>query len=304
MELSTPQKYGITASDRVLSLRALLARQKCLRVLEAHNPISALLVENMKVRHEDTDVEYDAFWSSSLTDSTSRGKPDIEVLDVASRLQNVAEMFDVTAKPLIFDGDTGGKVEHFVLNVRTLERVGVSAVIIEDKTGLKKNSLFGTEVVQQQEDADVFCEKIRAGKSAQLTSAFMIIARIESLILDKGLSDALLRADKYVAAGADGIMIHSRRRESTEVLEFAAEFRRRHPNVPLVCVPTSFNDVHFDVLRDAGFNVIIYANHMLRAAYQSMRLVASSILRAGRTLDIEHQCLSVQEILTLIPGTK
>jgi phosphoenolpyruvate phosphomutase len=257
---------------------------------------------NDKKQQEDT--AYDAFWSSSLTDSTERGKPDIEALDIPNRLSNINDIFDVTTKPLIMDGDTGGRPEHFALNVHSLERVGVSAVIIEDKTGLKKNSLFGNEVAQQQESIQEFCHKLDVGKSAQITADFMIIARIESLILDAGMDDALKRAFAYVEAGADGIMIHSRRKTSEEVMEFAQRFKDRRPETPLVCVPTSYAQTYFWELERAGFNIVIYANHMLRSSYLAMHRVAADILKYGRTWEAEDQCLDIKEILELIPGTR
>lgn len=294
----------ISADRRAASLRNLLSDKRCLRFLEAHNPISAILAEHASQTVDGQLRVYDGFWSSSLTDSTARGKPDIEVLAIKDRLANVNDIFEVTSKPLIMDGDTGGKPEHFAFDVRSLERLGVSAVIIEDKTGLKKNSLFGNEVFQQQETIEDFCNKIRMGKRAQISSDFMIIARIESLILDAGLDDALTRADAYVAAGADGIMIHSRQETPDEIFAFARTFRERHPTVPLVCVPTSYSSIPFEALEAEGFNIVIYANHMLRSAYMAMKQVADNILLSGRTLEVEPRCLSIKEILELIPGTK
>ncbi|WKB52624.1 phosphoenolpyruvate mutase [Eleftheria terrae] len=297
---------GVTADRRRALLRQRLSQKKCLRVLEAHSPISALLAESLDVPDARTgeSVQYDALWSSSLTDSTERGKPDIEALDISNRLFNVNDIFEVATLPLIMDGDTGGKPEHFALNVRSLERVGVSAVIIEDKTGLKKNSLFGNTVLQQQENIGEFCAKIAAGKAAQISDDFMIIARVESLILEAGMEDALQRAQAYLAAGADGIMIHSRRSEPAEVVEFARRFRSEFPQVPLVCVPTSYCQTYFDELEQAGFNIVIYANHMLRAAYLAMRRAATDILKYGRTQEAEPYCLGINEILDLIPGTR
>lgn len=297
--------HCISTDERCASLRQLLQSKRCLRVLEAHSPLSAILAEGARSAGKDApEVGYDAFWSSSLTDSTLRGKPDIEVLDLRNRMHNISDIFEVTTLPLIMDGDTGGKPEHFEINVRSLERLGVSGVVIEDKIGLKKNSLFGNEVVQQQDTIENFCQKLRAGKSAQLRPDFMIIARVESLILEAGMEDALRRADAYVDAGADGIMIHSRRSTPDEVFQFAESFRRAHPHCPLVCVPTSFAVAQFDELQGAGFNVVIYANHMLRAAYVAMRQVASDILRHGRTFELEKQCMGINDLLALIPGTR
>ena len=265
--------------------------------------MSALIAEKAFVMKGGVRVEFDAFWSSSLTDSTMRGKPDIEAVDLHSRLNTINEIFEVTSKPLIFDADTGGKVEHFVFTVRSLERTGVSACVIEDKTGLKKNSLLGIDVLQTQEDITTFCDKITAGKKAQITEEFMVIARVESLILEKGMDDALNRAFAYTEAGADAIMIHSRQKDPAEILEFMQKFRQRDAATPLVLVPTSFNHVTATELSNHGANVIIYANHLLRSSFVAMQNVAQGILRDDKTQNIEPQCMKIDEILSLIPGT-
>jgi phosphoenolpyruvate phosphomutase len=295
---------SVTSKTRGQSLRKLLSTKNGIRVIEAHSPLSAMLGEKATYTDSKSKIEFDALWSSSLTDSTVRGKPDTELLDLNSRLNGVSEIFEVTTKPLIMDADTGGKPEHLPYHIATAERMGVSAMIIEDKTGLKRNSLFGNDVEQTQESPIVFSEKIKLGKAAQLQPDFMLIARIESLILDAGLDDALKRALLYVDAGADGIMIHSRRKDPSEVIEFAKRFRTHHPTTSLVCVPTTFNDITFDTLVENGFNIVIYANHMLRAAYPAMQLVANQILKYGRTLEVENKCLDIQEILSLIPNTR
>jgi phosphoenolpyruvate phosphomutase len=297
--------YAIGSDARRASLSSALKKKKCLRIIETHSPLAALLAEQARVEVGDgSHIEFDGFWSSSLSDSTVLAKPDIELLDIPSRLRNVNDIFEVTTKPLIMDGDTGGKPEHFAFHVRSMERLGVSAVIIEDKTGLKKNSLLGTEVEQHQESIPAFCGKIGVGKAAQATGDFMIIARIESLILDAGPDDALLRAGAYVDVGADGVMIHSRKKQAAEVVEFARRFRARYPSVPLVCIPTSYSSTRFEELEAAGFNIVIYANHLLRASYLAMQSVACDILRFGRTAEVEERCLSIGNILDLIPGTK
>jgi phosphoenolpyruvate mutase len=298
------QAFGTTAELRRATLRRLLSAAPLLRFIEAHSPISALIAENSRVEEGDRLREFDGFWSSSLTDSTLRGKPDIEALDIRTRLAAIDEIFEVTTKPLIMDADTGGKPEHFALNVRSMERLGVSAVIIEDKTGLKKNSLFGTEVAQTQEDPESFCEKIRMGRDARVGEDFMVIARIESLILDKGLDDALARAEAYAGAGVDGIMIHSRAKTPDEIFAFARHFRQGFASLPLVVVPTSYNAVTEDELAQAGVNIVIYANHMMRAAYPAMRRAARQILLNGRSLEIDSELLDVGELLELIPGTR
>ena len=242
-------------------------------------------------------------WSSSLTDSTSKGKPDIEALDLTTRLQGINDMLETTTKPLIYDGDTGGKIEHFAFTVRTLERLGVSAIIIEDKVGLKKNSLFGTDIKQTQDSIENFSNKIKVGKKSQVTTDFMIIARIESFILGKAIDDALKRSKAYVKSGADGIMIHSRRKTPDEVFEFAKKFREGGFNTPLVVVPTSYASVTEDELERNGINVVIYANQMLRSAYPAMLETARSILSERSAESTSKKIMSIKDILKLIPGT-
>ena len=302
--VSQLQGLGTTPDIRHRTLKRLLAAKPISRFIETHNPISALIAEHATVDVDGKVRQFDGFWSSSLTDSTTRGKPDIEALDISSRLSNVNDIFEVTTKPLIFDGDTGGKPEHFELNVRSMERLGISAVIIEDKKGLKKNSLLGNEVTQTQEDIELFCEKIRAGRSARVGDCFMVIARIESLILEKGMKDAIKRAQAYVNAGVDGIMIHSRKKGPDEVFEFARIFRSEFSSAPLVCAPTSYNTITEDELAAHGFNVVIYANHLLRAAYPAMQRVAHEILCNGRSAEVDAHLMSINEILELIPGTR
>jgi len=295
------KEVGTTPDLRRGRLRRLIDSKSVVRILESHNALSGLIVETTK---NTLGLEFDGMWSSSLTDSTSKGKPDIETVDVTARINTINEIFEVTSKPMIYDADTGGIPEHFAFTVRTLERTGVSAVIIEDKTGLKKNSLFGNEVAQTQDSIENFCHKIRLGKKAQITEDFMVIARIESLILEKGMEDALLRAEAYVKAGSDGVMIHSRQKSPNEILEFCKRFREGYPSTPIVVVPTSFNQITAEALGQAGVNLVIYANHMLRAAYPGMKAVAESILENDRTLEAEDGLLSIKEILNLIPGTK
>jgi phosphoenolpyruvate phosphomutase / 2-hydroxyethylphosphonate cytidylyltransferase len=297
-------KLGITTANRSSRLKNLIKNKEVVLILEAHNALSALIAENTVVERNGKNVSFDGIWSSSLTDSTARGKPDIEAVDITSRINTVNDIFEVTTKPMIFDADTGGKIEHFEFTVKSLERTGVSAVIIEDKTGLKKNSLFGTDVEQTQDSIENFCKKIKAGKASQLSDDFMVIARIESLILDAGMDDALIRAGAYVDAGADGIMIHSRHKDPSEIKEFVAKFRSRDEITPIVVVPTSFNSVTVEEFSEMKVNVIISANHMLRAAYPSMLKVANSILENGRSLEAEPDCMSIKDILEFIPGTK
>ena len=297
-------RLGVSSVSRQSRLRELIKVKPIVQILEAHNALSGLIAENTVVLRNGQSISFDGMWSSSLTDSTAKGKPDIEAVDVTSRLNVVNDIFEVTTKPMIFDADTGGKLEHFEFTVRSLERTGVSAVVIEDKTGLKKNSLFGNEVKQTQETILNFCGKITAGKAAQLGKDFMIIARIESLILEAGMEDALKRADSYINAGADGIMIHSRKKDPAEIFEFMKKFRATDTGTPVVIVPTSFNAVTIEEFQEVGVNVVITANHMLRAAYPAMLKVAQSILKNGRSLEAEPDCMPIKEILEFIPGTK
>ena len=297
-------RLGVTTVHRLNRLKSLIKTQDIVLILEAHNALSALIAENMSVDRNGKKVSFDGVWSSSLTDSAARGKPDIEAVDITARINSVNEIFEVTTKPMIFDGDTGGKIEHFEFTVKSLERTGVSAVVIEDKTGLKKNSLFGNEVKQTQESVENFCQKIKAGKEAQISDDFMIIARIESLILETGMDDALMRAESYINAGADGIMIHSRHEDPAEIIEFMNRFRESDAETPVVVVPTSFNSVTVEEFIDLGVNIVISANHMLRSAYPAMVKVAKSILLNGRSQESEPDCMSIKEILEIIPGTK
>lgn len=298
------REIGTTPNIRLNSLRRLLNAKPLIRVNEVHNGLSGLITENTQVEKNNQIIEFDAMWSSSLTDSASKGKPDIEAVDMTSRMSSVNDIFDVTTKPMIFDADTGGKLEHFVFTVKSLERLGISAVVIEDKIGLKKNSLFGNDVSQTQDSIENFQKKIQTGKEAQVTDDFMIIARIESLILELGMQDALDRAKAYIEAGADVIMIHSRLKEPSEIFEFCEKFRSFEKNVPLMVVPSSFNSVTEKEWVDKGVNIVCYANHMLRSAYPAMLSVATSILTHGRSLECDDACLSIKDILELIPGTK
>ena len=301
-ELQT--KLGITSDLRIKSLKRSLSSKPLSVFIETHSPISAIIAEKTKIKTTSGFKQFDGFWSSSLTDSTKLGMPDNEVLNLSERLENISKIFEVTTKPLIMDIDTGGQLEHLKINAKSIERSGVSAVIMEDKTGLKKNSLFGTSVKQTQEKIKKFCEKIETIKSNQVSEDFMVIARIESLILKKGMSDALKRAKSYVSNGADGIMIHSKEKKPKEIFEFSKKFKKLFKNVPLICVPTSYNSVkEIDLIKN-NFNLVIYANHLFRASYPAMLNTAKKILKFGRTKEIDKNLISIKEILELIPGTK
>ena len=281
-------------------IRQLLKMRHIVKAIEVHSGITGLIAEKTVVEHNGELDQFDAMWISSLCDSTAKGKPDIELVDMTSRYRTIDDVTEVTTKPIIFDGDTGGLSEHFVYTVRTLEKMGVSAVIIEDKVGLKKNSLFGTEVAQTQDTIENFCSKIAAGKRAQLTDDFMIIARIESLILEQGMDDALSRARAYVEAGADGIMIHSRKKSPEEILKFCDLFRQEDKTTPIVVVPSSFNSVTEAELSEHGVNIVIYANQLTRSAFPAMQQTAEDILRYHRAKEVDSRLLPIKDIITLI----
>jgi len=293
---------GTTPSKRQKTLRRLLDVKPVVRILEAHNGITGLIVEKTKVTTNLGIREFDGIWLSSLTVSTSKGKPDTEVVDFSSRFQTIDEILEVTTKPIIVDGDTGGDIEHFRFRVRTLERMGVSAIIIEDKIGTKRNSLFGTDVVQEQDSIQHFAKKISTGKNALVTSDFLIIARIESLILKQGMEDAINRAKAYIAAGADGIMIHSKEKDGKEIVEFCQQFRTFEPALPLVVVPSTYGHLTETELAELGVNIVIYGNHLIRSAYPSMVKTAETILKTSRCQEASEEfCMPIKEILTLIP---
>lgn len=281
-------------------LRQLLKLRPIVKMMEVHNGLTGLLVEKTVVANGGVLDQFDGMWISSLCDSTAKGKPDIELVDMSSRLHTIDEVMDVTTKPIILDGDTGGLTEHFIYNVHTLERLGISAIIIEDKVGLKKNSLFGAEADQVQDSIEHFCTKIAAGKNAQLTDNFMIIARIESLILERGMEDALKRAHAYRGAGADGIMIHSRRKDPAEVLAFCDAFREKDPETPIIAVPTSYSTITENELAAHGVNIVIYANHLTRSAFPAMKKTAESILTHHRSYEADANLMPIKEIITLI----
>jgi phosphoenolpyruvate phosphomutase / 2-hydroxyethylphosphonate cytidylyltransferase len=296
----------ITPYNRLSRLRRLINSKPLIRILEVHNGLTSLIVENTKLTEEESGItkEFDGMWISSLTDSTAKGKPDIGIVDLTSRLNTIHQVLEGTTKPIIIDGDNGGETEHFVFTIKTLERLGISAIIIEDKKGLKKNSLFGTDVQQTQENIAQFSHKISEGKKAQASHFFMIVARIESLILKKGIMDALERAKAYIAAGADAIMIHSKEKDGQEIVEFCKEYSNFDNKVPLVAVPSTYSHFTEKELSQYGVNVVIYANHLLRSAYPAMKRTAETILRNERAHEVEKLCMPIKEVLTLIPGGK
>jgi phosphoenolpyruvate phosphomutase len=300
--ISAVKAQGITPGKRMRTLRRLIDIKPIVRILEAHNGLTGLIVEKASIEKDGGGIEFDGIWESSLTDSTAKGKPDTELVDFSSRFSTIEEILEVTTKPIIVDGDTGGRIDHFKFRVKTLERLGVSAIIIEDKVGDKRNSLFGTTVPQQQDSIEHFSQKIHEGKQSQVTTDFMIIARVESLILKKGMADALKRAEAYISAGADGIMIHSKEKDGKEIIEFCEKFRNFETKVPLIVVPSTYSHMTESDLQELGISVIIYANHLLRSAYPSMINAAQSILENSRSQEASDEyCMSIKDIITLIP---
>lgn len=298
------KEIGTTPDIRRGLLRRLLSSKGIIRIIDTHNGITGLIAENVRLETDGNIIkEFDGMWASSLTESTAKGKPDIEAVDVTSRIQSINEILEVTTKPIIYDADTGGKIEHFQFTIRSLERLGVSAAIIEDKVGLKKNSLFGNDVPQKQDSIEGFCKKIKAGKMAQITDDFMVIARIESLILEAGMEDALLRADNYITAGADGIMIHSRSEKPDEICEFCLKLRTVNKIIPIIVAPTNYNNITESELKDIGVNIVIYANQLLRAAYPAMLNTAISILEHESSAEIDKKLLPINKMIRLIPNT-
>lgn len=298
------KSQGTTADRRQAQFKRLVHSKEIVRVIETHSGISSLIAENLEVDVNGQKRSFNAVRSSSLTDSTNKGKPDIEAVDTSDRANTISSIFEVTTKPMIYDGDTGGKPEHFAFTVRTRERLGVSAIVIEDKTGLKKNSLFGNDVSQTQDTVDDFSAKIQTGKNAQVTDELMVFARCESLILDKGMDDVVERCKAYLEAGADGIMIHSRLEDGKEIMDFCKLYQEFGLGRPLIVVPSSFDQITETEFVAAGVNIVIYANHMLRAAYLAMLDVATTILENERCFDVRPKCLSIKQILEMIPGTK
>ena len=298
------KEIGTTPDLRRNKLRRLLHAKPLVRLMEAHNGLTGLIVESFGIDELVARREFDGMWASSLTVSTAKGKPDIEAVDVTARTQTLHDLLEVTSKPIVYDADTGGKPEHLQFTIRTLERLGVSAAVIEDKVGLKKNSLFGNDVPQVQDSIEGFCAKIQAGKQAQVTDDFMLVARIESLILEQGIADAVARAKAYIDAGADGILIHSKQKEPGEIFEFCRHYAAFERRVPLFVVPSTYNRVTEKELIEHGVSVVIYANQLLRAAYPAMVETAKSILAQGRSAEADDRLMSINEILDLIPGTR
>ena len=290
----------LTPTSRVSILKRLIDNRKIVRIMESHSPLCGLIVENIKYNKAKITKYFDGMWSSSLTDSTVKGKPDNQALDFSSRFNSIGDMLDVTTKPLIFDADNGGRLEHLPFTIRTLERLGVSSIMIEDKIGLKKNSLFKDQKGAKQDSIKDFCKKIELIKKTRNSKDFLIGARIESFILGKGLNDALKRAQAYSAAGADIILIHSKEKTPKEIFSFSNIFRKTKYYKPLVAVPSTYSKTTEAMLIKNGFKIVIYANQMLRSTYPAMQNVARTILKNERSFELENKISSVNELINLI----
>ena len=286
--------------SRVSRLKRLIESKKIVRIFEAHNSLTGLIIENLKLVKNKKFLEFDGMWSSSLTDSAIRGKPDNQSVDYSTRMIGLNEILDVTNKPLIFDADNGGRIEHLPYLIRGLERAGVSAVVIEDKVGLKKNSLFKNQSGVKQDSISNFCKKLKKVNNSRLSPDLLVVARIESLILGKVIKDALKRAEAYSQAGADAILIHSKKKNSKEIFLFAKKFVKSKFYKPLVAVPSTYSKTYEKDLIKNGFKVVIYANHLLRAAYPAMVNVAKKILHNQRSHDVEKKISSIKEVINLI----
>jgi phosphoenolpyruvate mutase len=293
-------EIGASPQNRVSRLKRLLTSKDIVRILESHNSLTGLIIENLKINKNKINIEFDGMWSSSLTDSATKGKPDNSSVDFSSRISSLNDMMDVTTKPLVFDADNGGQLEHLPFLVRSLERSGTSAIIIEDKIGLKKNSLFKNQSGTKQDKPEIFAKKIVQICESRQSNDFLVIARIESFIVGKGLDDALKRAEVYSKAGADAILIHSKEKTPKEIFSFAREFRKSKNFIPLVSVPSTYSKVYEKDLIKNGFKLVIYANQLLRAAYPAMKNAAKTILEKSRAFEIDKKIIPIKEIINLI----
>ena len=293
-------EIGTSPQNRISKLKRLISSKDIVRILESHNSLTGLIIESLKIKKKNKNIEFDGMWSSSLTDSATKGLPDNSSLSFSSRISSLNDMMDVTTKPLVFDADNGGQIEHLSYLIRSLERSGVSAIIMEDKVGLKKNSLFKNQSGTKQDKPNLFAKKIKKICETRQSNDFMVIARIESFILGKGLNDALKRAEVYSKAGADAILIHSKEKTTLEIFSFAREFKKSKNFIPLVSVPSTYSKVYERDLIKNGFKLVIYANQLLRAAYPAMQNAAKTILEKSRAFEIDKKIIPIKEIINLI----
>ena len=293
-------ELGTSPENRKSKLKRLIDAKKIVRIIESHNAFTGLIAENLKLIKNQKFLEFDGMWSSSLTDSAIRGKPDNQAVDYSTRILGLNEILDVTTKPIIFDADNGGKIEHISYLIRTLERVGISAVVIEDKVGLKRNSLFKKQVGVKQDSIENFCTKLKRAKEAKISDDLFIVARIESFILGKDLKDAMRRAEAYSQAGADAILIHSKEKYPNQIFSFSKNFSKSKFFKPLIAVPSTYSRTYEHELINNGFKVVIYANHFLRAIHPAILNVAKMILKNQRSFEAEKKISSINEVINLI----
>jgi phosphoenolpyruvate phosphomutase len=293
-------EIGVSPQNRVSRLKRLISSQKIVRILESHNSLTGLIIENLQIKNKNKIIEFDGMWSSSLTDSATKGLPDNSSLSFSSRITSLNDIMDVTTKPVVFDADNGGQIEHLPYLIRSLERSGVSAIIIEDKVGLKKNSLFKNQSDTKQDKPHLFAKKIKKISNSRQSQDFMVIARIESFIVGKGLKDAINRAEIYSKAGADAILIHSKEKTPAEIFSFARKFKKSKNFIPLVSVPSTYSKVYEKDLIKNGFKLVIYANQLLRSAYPAMQNTAKTILKNSRAFEADKKIIPIKEIINLI----
>jgi phosphoenolpyruvate phosphomutase len=291
---------GITPDQRKLQLKRLLKVKKIIRIMESHSALSSLIVENININKNGKASQFDGIWSSSLTDSTLRGKPDNQSVDYSQRINSLNDTIDTSLKPIIFDGDNGGRMEHLRYLVKNLEKIGVSALVLEDKKGLKINSLFQDQSKSSQDSIKEFSKKIKIVVNSRISKDFMIIARIESLILGKTLKDAINRAEQYSKAGADAILIHSKKNHPKEIFNFAKIFKKSKFFKPMIAIPSTYSKTYEKELINNGFQIVIYANHLLRASYQAMYQTAQKILINQRSFESENTITPINKIISLI----
>lgn len=276
-----------TLSTKSGKLRALLESNQLEFIMEAHNGISAQIVEQ---------AGFKGIWGSGLAMSAQFGVRDSNEVSWTQVVDILEFMSDATEIPILLDGDTGyGNFNNMRRLVKKLEQREIAGVCIEDKLFPKTNSFIDGER-QPLADVDEFCGKIKAGKDSQHNPDFCIVARVEALIAGWGIREALERAEAYHRAGADGILIHSKLSQANEVLEFAHEWGNRSP---LVIVPTTYYSTPTDIFRNANISLVIWANHMVRAAVASMEKISADIYVNESVIDVEDNIAPVKKLFSL-----
>ena len=267
-------------------MRELLESRETEFLMEAHDGISAKIVE---------EAGFKGIWASGLAMSAALGVRDSNEASWTQVLEVLEFMADATKVPILVDGDTGyGNFNNLRRVVQKLVQRGIGGICIEDKLFPKTNSFIGEG--QPLADIDEFCGKIKAGKDCQPDDDFCIVARVEALISGWGMEEALKRAEAYRRAGADGILIHSKRRDGQEILTFLKEWANR---APVVIVPTTYYQTPTQAFRDAGTSIVIWANHNIRASIAAMREVSRRIQREQHLVGVEGGIASVEDIFRL-----